>query len=183
MVSTRRSRNSTVADVAAMLAISKGGNRELRKLLGVRKPVRRKPTTPRSVLVPRSPSPATTNNGTPSPVSASTSAAFARASAAQDAEISRLLRIIDQVKAGRSVAVNRALRDRERPDFRTINLFKKEDFLIDGQPYRRPEVAWSLAQRTDAQNRKRAATLLQQQRLLEYESQGTRSLPPFRSTR
>lgn len=67
-------------------------------------------------------------------------------------EVKRLRRIIDQLKAGRSVAVQRA---RPAPDFRTANLFEKTPFMIGGEPYQRPEILWAQSQRTNAQNRNR----------------------------
>lgn len=121
-------------------AIGNRGNHALRKLLGVR----RRPKLNQAVS--RPPSTRRVPRSDPKDVEI----------ARLRAEVARLSSIVQSLKAGRAITASRAGGPSTTANnFRGINLFHREPFLIAGQPYQMPELAWAGAQRTNAQNRGR----------------------------
>jgi len=144
MVNTRRTKRNQgaqpVSDSTAAQLIAQGGNRALRKALGI-KPRPKRAATARK------------------PASEATCGC-----AAQEREIARLLKIIAQIKAGRNTARKRgAARAAAKPEYRQANLYEREmmPYMLGGemQEHVRPESLWQKAQRSEAQNRERRRTL------------------------
>ena len=131
MVATRSSRKNAITDRAAQEAIARGGNYQLRKLLGVKpRQAKRRAAGGKKA--------ATGNNG--------------GKLGACEAKVARLERLVAQIKGGRAVAARRRQR-KGANNFRTADLFDTGDL----QDTRYVETKWrNEIARTNANTREAA---------------------------